>query len=102
MAGRGAQRERQVRTRLDGDGWLTIRAAGSLGVADVVALRDGSRPLLIEVKSTTGGPWERCGPRDRERLSLAARVAGADAVIAWWPRGGELRWITEEEWPDGT
>lgn len=79
--------------------WFAMRAPASLGVADVVALKDGQRSRLVEVKSTAGGPYEHFRPEDRKRLSEAARLAGADAYLAWWPPRGELRWIPEKEWP---
>lgn len=96
---RGIQRERDVKRLLMDDDWLAFRSPASLGVADVIALRAGSRPRLIEVKSTAGGPYERFQPADREKLSLAAELAGADAFLAWWPPRGKLRWIPENEWP---
>lgn len=96
---RGIDRERRVRDLLSSQGWLAFRAPASLGCADVIALRDGNRPRLIEVKSTAGGPYEHFGPLSRARLSAAARLAGADALLAWWPPRGQLRWITENEWP---
>lgn len=96
---RGIQRERAVRDQLANDDWLAFRAPASLGVADVVALKDGRRPRLVEVKSTAGGPYERFGPADRRRLSLAGKLAGADCYLAWWPSRGTLRWIHETEWP---
>lgn len=99
MKARGTQRERAVRDQLAKDDWLAFRAPASLGCADVVALRDGSRPRLIEVKSTAQGPYEHFGPAARVRLSLAAKLAGADALLAWWPPRGALRWIPESEWP---
>jgi len=43
-ASRGAARERQVRDQLTGEDWLAFRAPASLGCADVIALRNGSRP----------------------------------------------------------
>jgi Holliday junction resolvase len=96
---RGHDRERAVRNwYLDRD-WVAFRAPASLGVADVIALRDGSRPHLVEVKSTAGGPYERFVPADRAELSIAAKRAGADALLAWWPPRGQLRFITEKEWP---
>jgi Holliday junction resolvase len=98
-ARRGSQRERAVRDLLASQDWLAFRAPASLGCADVVALREGSRPRLVEVKSTAGGPYERFGPAARARLSFAARLAGADAYLAWWPPRGQLHWISEEEWP---
>lgn len=96
---RGHQRERAVRDWLRDRDWLAFRAPASLGVADVVALRDGSRPRLVEVKSTAQGPYEHFGPADRAELAAAAVLAGADAFLAWWPPRGELRWIPEAEWP---
>lgn len=98
---RGIQRERAVRDKLAKDDWLAFRAPASLGCADVIALRDGSRPRLIEVKSTAQGPYEHFGPAARVRLSLAGRLAGADCFLAWWPSRGVLRWIPEAEWPRG-
>lgn len=99
MSRRGTQRERAVRDYLADRDWIAFRAPASLGCADVVALRDGCRPRLIECKSTAAGPYAHFGPADRERLRLAARLAGADALLAWWPPRGSLRWIAEQEWP---
>ena len=96
---RGTQRELAVRDWLRDRDWLAFRAPASLGVADVVALKDGSRPRLVEVKSTVAGPYHAFVPKDRERLRFAARLAGADAYLAWWPIRGELRWLHESEWP---
>jgi Holliday junction resolvase len=96
---RGIQRERAVRDILADQDWLAFRAPASLGCADVIALRDGDRPRLVEVKSTAGGPYERFGPDARARLSLAAQIAGASAWLAWWPPRGKLIWIPEKAWP---
>lgn len=96
---RGIQRERAVRDLLANDDWLAFRAPASLGCADVIALRDGSRPRLVEVKSTSGGPYERFGPKERARLSFAAQMAGADAFLVWWPLRSDPVWIPESAWP---
>lgn len=96
---RGHDRERKVKAWLESRDWLVVRAAGSLGDVDLVALRDGDTPLLVEVKSTAGGPYERFVPAAREELLLAARIAGARATLAWWPPHGQLKWIPSEEWP---
>lgn len=98
MSRRGHDRERRVVDVLRDEDWFAFRAPGSLGVADVVALREGSRPRLIEVKSTLS-PYSHFLPADRKRLSEAAKLCGADALLAWWPARGKLRWIAEEEWP---
>ncbi len=97
---RGQNRERQVRRLLEDDDWFVCRAAGSLGDVDLVALKAGKLPMLIEVKSTAGGPYERFGPKDRGDLQFAADLAGAIATLAWWPPRGTLRWIPSSEWPD--
>ncbi len=83
---------------LSQDYWVA-RAAGSLGDADLVALKDGERPKLIEVKSTAAGPFHSFGPKDRADLRFAAKVAGASCVLAWWPPRGKLTWIEESAWP---
>lgn len=97
---RGHDRERAVRRLLEAEGWWTTRAAGSLGDADVVALRAGFPPRLIEVKSTSR-PYERFGPGERRRLAAAARQAGAEAWMAWWPlRKREPVWLHQADWPE--
>lgn len=98
-ASRGTARERQVRDQLTGEDWLAFRAPASLGCADVIALRNGNRPRLVEVKATAAGPYERFGPAARDRLRFAADLAGADAYLCWWPPRGRLRWIAAGEWP---
>ncbi len=97
---RGHNRERQIRRLLEDDDWFVCRAAGSLGDVGLVALKAGKLPMLIEVKSTAQGPYERFGPKDRADLQFAAELAGAIAILAWWPPRGELRWIGSSEWPD--
>lgn len=96
---RGIQRERQVRRVLEADGWWTARAAGSLGDADVIALKARETPRMIEVKSTAAGPFHSFGPADRRDLLDAAKRAGAVAALAWWPSRGKLQWLGPEEWP---
>lgn len=76
-----------------------MRAPASLGCADVVALRDGERPRLIEVKSTSAGPYAGFVPADRADLSFAAKMAGAEAWLVWWPKRSKPVWIPESEWP---
>jgi Holliday junction resolvase len=80
------------------DYWVA-RAAGSLGDADLVVLKDGERPILVEVKSTAAGPYAHFGPKDRDDLLFAADVAGAKAVLIWWPPRGKMQWINSREWP---
>jgi Holliday junction resolvase len=95
---RGIDRERAVKRVRESEDYWVARAAGSIGDADLVALRAGELPQLIEVKSTIG-PYDHFGPKDRADLRFAARLAGAVALLAWWPKHGKLRWIPESEWP---
>lgn len=98
---RGHQRERAVRDLLRDEGWVAFRAPASLGIADVVALKDGSRPRLIEVKSDSVeyGPFNNFGPKRRAELIAGALQAGADALLAYWPPRGQLQWIETKDWP---
>ena len=95
---RGITRERQVRALLEQRDYWVCRAAGSLGDADLVALKKGER-LLVEVKSTAGGPYERFGPKDRADLLFAAELADCQAVLCWWPKRGKPVWIYPQNWP---
>ena len=95
---RGIARERMVRVALEADGWWTARAAGSLGDADIIALKPG-RVLLVEVKSSTKGPWEHFVPAQRGELLRAAERTGAEAWLAWWPPRRKCSWLPASEWP---
>lgn len=99
MSDRGVDRDRRVRDLLASEDWFAVCSRGSHGCADVVAIRVGSVPKVVQVKSTAKSPYERFGPGDRAELSAAARLGGAQALIAWWPPRGRLRWIPEDEWP---
>lgn len=97
---RGIKRERQLRKLLEDGGWWVSRAAGSLGDADLIALRRHMTPMLIEVKSTTAGPFSGFGPADRQELLAAAERAGAEAWLVWWPADRKPpRWLSADEWP---
>lgn len=82
---RGDYFERQVRDTLRAHGWVVIRSAGSLGVADLVALRRDKTPLLVSCKISG-----RIGPAERAAISAAAELAGGRAVVAMRPRGGRV------------
>lgn len=96
---RGIQRERDMVNLLRGEDYFAIRAPASLGCADVVALKRGQRPRLIEMKSTTAGPYAGFGPADRKALSFMADLADAEAWLVWWPKRSKPVWIPESDWP---
>lgn len=97
---RGIARERAVRRLLESEGWWVCRAAGSIGDADLVALKHGHTPRLIEVKSTARGPFHGFGPKDRAELLDAATRAGTSAELCWWPPRQQAQWIGSEHWPN--
>lgn len=96
---RGHQRERDLVHHLRENNWFAMRAPASLGVADVIAMRDGDRPRMYEVKSTRHGPYAGFPPADRERLRVAAKMAGADCFLCWHPPHGKRHFIGPDEWP---
>lgn len=95
----GTDRERKVLDKLRDQDWLCIRTPGSKGAMDIVALRDGSRPRLIQVKGDAAGPFASFGPDARERLVAEAKIGGAEPWLAWWPRRGDLMWLSQSQWP---
>jgi Holliday junction resolvase len=101
LANFGHNRERQVLRKLQDEGWYVLRAAGSLGVADLIALHKGREPRMIEVKATKAGPFAGFGPADRADLIAAAEQAGAQAWLVHWPRHGKMKWIPPCDWPGG-
>ena len=106
MSKLGIARERQVRALLVNDGWWVARAAGSFGDADLVACRARSDTFnappevrLIEVKATAAGPYSGFGPKDRAELIAAAKKAGAEAWLCWWPSRKKPQWLASWDWP---
>lgn len=110
MTSRGIDRERRVKALLEDEGWVVMRAAGSLGICDLIALRQESDGLggppyigamLIEVKSDIGYPFRHFGPGKRRALIAAADRSGAEAWLAWWPpRRPGPEWIPTTRWPE--
>lgn len=80
-------------------GWFAMRAPASLGVCDLVALKKGNTPLMIEVKANVGNLYKNFQPADRRELAEAAEKAGANALLAHWPPRGHLTLIGSEHWP---
>ena len=105
---RGNARENAVARLLRDEGWIVGSMRHSEGGGDLIAAKNAgmlavdmgvAEVRLVEVKSTSQGPWEHFGPRDRELLRDYAKVAGASAWLAWWPPRKKIRWIPSEEWP---
>lgn len=96
---RGRARELDVIDHLQRLGFVCYRL--SRGPADVVALKAGHPVRLIQVKSTLT-TWQHFRADDRAALCHEAIAAGAQAVLAWWPAYGELKFIESVEWPTTT
>ena len=99
MSNFGHHRERQLKKRIEADGWFVIRAPASLGVADLVALKLGHQPRMIEVKATARGPFAGFPPADRAELLDAAAKAGAVPWLVWWKKHGKPVWLASDDWP---
>ncbi len=83
---RGADFERRVAEHLTTDGYLVLRAAGSHGHADLVALKAG-QVLLVQCK--LGGPGA-VPPAEWNGLYMAAMTVGALPLVASRPARGHL------------
>jgi Holliday junction resolvase len=100
----GHRRENKVREVLESQGWFVIRATGSLGCADLVAVRKSYLKgycitRLIEVKATASSPFSGFPPAERDRLIAVARQCGGTAWLIWWPPRGEMKWYSEDKFP---
>lgn len=94
----GTAREHKVMTQFSDREFIVIRAAGSLGPIDFVALRTGLLPRLVQVKSDAAGPFAHFGPDDRYWLTRDAGKAGGVALLAHWPKRGECLWYAGPDW----
>lgn len=95
---KGSARERRVKELMIRYGWVVYKAGGSLGNADLVALRADVYPLLIQVKGTAAGPFSGFPPHERYLLEKEARKAGAVPLLAHWPPRGSLKWYVGPSW----
>lgn len=84
---RGDYFERQARAEMQRHGWLVVRAGGSLGPADLVALHRDQPPRLISCKL-----GNRIDPAERATLITLGRRHRADAVVMWRAGPGKVVW----------
>lgn len=97
---KGSAKERQSKALFESEGWYVTKAGASLGVADLVALKQGERPRLIQVKCSDR-PYHNFGPAERGELRDVAKAAGATPELAWWPPRARTHILFDEsEWPD--
>lgn len=81
---RGAEFERKVAGLLTDDGYLVVRAAGSHGHADLVALKPG-QVVLVQCKTSGALP-----PGEWNPFYEAAERVGAVALLAHRPSPGRV------------
>jgi Holliday junction resolvase len=86
---RGDYFERQCRGALEAAGWVVVRSAGSLGPADLVAVRRNSedRPHVLLISCKVDG---RASPAERARLLEVADQAAAEPLLASRPSRGSI------------
>mgnify|MGYP000570454909 FL=1 len=85
---RGAAFERKVRRLLEEDGWFVVRAAGSKGIVDLVALRERGNVLRVQLISCKLNGY--VPPAEREQLlELKRRLPHVEFLIAA-RRAGEV------------
>lgn len=73
--------ERRVRRQLESEGYTVFRTAGSRADFDLVALKAGEPPLLVQCKVNP-----KLSEREKERLCETAGRAGGVAVLAYRER----------------
>lgn len=82
---RGRDFERAVVRHLESVGGVAVNVSGSHGPFDVIWLRAGQAPALVECK--LGGYLL---PMEREAIRDAALRAGAVPMMAWRPARGRI------------
>jgi Holliday junction resolvase len=85
--------------KLRAEGWVVYRAAGSHGYADLVALRAGDIPMLVQVKTDVKGPFDHFRPEERRALREEAERAGAQAMLCHWPARKAMTMWHVDVWP---
>jgi Holliday junction resolvase len=74
---KGRRFEYEIATYLRRRGYFVVRAAGSKGPADLVGVKKGNIPVLIQCKAQTA----KVGKDEHNELFKAALQSGARAVI---------------------
>lgn len=89
---RGDYFERQTRSALEAAGWVVVRSAGSLGPADLVALRRNSEGVahVLLVSCKTDG---RTSPAERAALVDVADRSVAEPLLARRPGRGVIELV---------
>lgn len=96
----GTKLETSAKQMLERRGYVVFKGYGSHGIADLVALRAGTTPLLIQAKKAG-----KIGPEEWNALVAAAEKAGAWPVLVRRPEGetkGALWYRLTSQRPKGS
>lgn len=78
------------------DGWISVGEV----YGRQLAIKHGERPRLVAMRSNPyGGPFMNFRTEARLRLKAAARLAGAEAALCYWPPRESPRFIPAADWP---
>lgn len=91
--------EVQVARQLEQEGWTVGSRRHIGGCGDLLAVRDGERPRLIECKRGARSPYEHFREPDRNRMRDYAAERGLVAELAWRKDRGKLVFLDEAAWP---
>ena len=104
---KGSARERQVKKRLEAEGWVCVRSAASASPVDIWAIKasgrklqyGGANVLAIQIKANKGNPYMNFRKPERDELRTLSEQAGATPYLVHWPPHGEETWYGESDWP---
>lgn len=86
----GARLERETVKNLKDNGYVAFRAAGSKGIADVIAFKPG-QVLFVQAKTKTGA----ISPGSRHQLLMLARmIPGGVPLVVTRPKTSYQKLIT--------
>lgn len=98
---KGNAKERRTAALLAEDGWVIASRRHIGGCGDLLAVRTGEIPRLIEVKASAT-PWMNFRRPDRIAMRAYAAVNRLDAQLAWWaPRAKTPVYFGTDQWPIG-
>lgn len=98
-ASKGNGFEREVAKALEADGWTVGSRRHIGGCGDLLAVKPGERPRLIECKRGAHSPYENFRELDRNVMRDYAAGRGLVAELAWRKDRGGLEFIVEASWP---
>jgi Holliday junction resolvase len=84
---RGRAFEYKIATFMRRKGYFVIRAAGSHGVSDLVAMKKGEKPLLIQCKT---GVTQGLTADEHNALLNTAISSGGVPILAFKPEKGPI------------